>query len=81
MDFHTMRKKLENIGYCFTGEYRAVISGKRRRLYRIDFRGGAGLRKLSPSEIRAKIPGISVFRAAPEYAKELSFLLVYGRKI
>ena len=76
-----MYKKLDAIGYHLTGEYTAKIRGKSRRLYRIDFSGACGSKKLSPHEIKEKIPGIHVFIARPEFAKELTFLLVYGRKI
>ena len=80
MDFFVMLKKLETFGYQWTDDYFVMVAGKRRRFYRFDFFGGPDLQRLQPAELRERIPGITVYVGAHEYAPELSFILVCNHK-
>jgi len=77
-----MLKKMESLGYAYTGDYSFTPKGYERKqpLYRFDYRGKEGTHKLSIDELKKEFDGkITVILGTPEYAPEQSFMLITNR--
>lgn len=80
--WHDMLKKMEELGYVYTGDYSFVPEGYKRKqmLYRFDYNGKSGTKKLNVQEIKDQFDGnITVFHSSPQYAPEQGHVLMTNR--
>lgn len=82
ISWHEMLKRMEELGYVYTGDYFFIPNGHKRKqpLYRFDYHGGKETKKLTLQELKEKFDGqITVMTGTHEYAPEQSFFLITNK--
>lgn len=82
ISWHDMLKKMEELGYDYTGDYSFIPEGYKRRqmLYRFDYNHKEGTRKLNIQEIKDVFDGnVTVFYGTSSYAPEQNYVLMSNR--
>lgn len=77
-----MLKKMDELGYAYTGNYSFIPEWYKRRqmLYRFDYNHKEGTRKLNIQEIKDEFNGnVTVLHGTSLYAPEQDYVLMSNR--